>query len=545
MRTLILPGPSRSRCGGALVATLIIVAVLAAMAATALTVNPSSKQVIDASRSRMRAIYLAEAGVAEALGTLYASGLNGQAPAGSYGDRSTPRTSDAGEFWTQLLENSDGTYTAMSTAAVDGAERSLEVIVELKQETIYDHALFAGNIAGDSSYEMALGGRGVEADRITGDVYSGGSILMDGDARVSGALRSSGPSSEPGAREHVVLASPDITAMNYPVHHDVHVAAEFASPDAAWMPDDAGGSAWQLPRENPAHIFRKNPSDRSSADGDNGRDNFFLEDPYEPVLRDRDHDGTDAYPITLTGTAGTPGTDTSRAVFFIDGNLWVHNKPTFSFKFVHADGESVNCTFVVRGNIYLSDNLFYEDTDTDGIAFIAMRDEGVDDTGNIYFGNPVGGTVEHMDAFLYAENDLIDVNLSSDGSKAATLYGNMAAGNQIVIDRSHQGRHSKLTVVFDERIKTGDMHLPGLPTGSTGGPKGSAYAVVSWREVDAHRWVNGGRDSASTTIPYRSARDGGGAASSTSMDSGELSPEELPPGEGWGTEEETPDGGEQ
>ena len=29
--------------------------------------------------------------------------------------------------------------------------------------------------------------------------------------------------------------------------------------------DDAGGSAWQLPKENPAHIFRMNPSDRASA----------------------------------------------------------------------------------------------------------------------------------------------------------------------------------------------------------------------------------------------------------------------------------------
>jgi hypothetical protein len=52
---------------------------------------------------------------------------------------------------------------------------------------------------------------------------------------------------------------------------------------------------------------------------------------------------------------------------------------------------------------------------------IAIKDLGVRDSGNIYFGDPSFGTLERMDAFMYAENNFLDTNLSATGSARVTV----------------------------------------------------------------------------------------------------------------------------
>ena len=146
----------------------------------------------------------------------------------------------------------------------------------------------------------------------------------------------------------------------------------------------------------------------------------------------------------------------------------------------NSKAEAAAATFVVKGNIYFSDNIFYNNTEKDGIAFIAMKDSKVKDSGNIYFGDPTFGTLEHMDAFMYAENNFYDNNLSASGSATVTVNGNMTAGNQVLINRDYGTQHSKLTVNFDDRLLTGDLRLPGLPT-ATGGD--ALWVMRSWREV--------------------------------------------------------------
>jgi hypothetical protein len=111
---------------------------------------------------------------------------------------------------------------------------------------------------------------------------------------------------------------------------------------------------------------------------------------------------------------------------------------------------------------------------------IAMKDPHVPDSGNIYFGDPSFGTLEYMDAFMYAENNFYDNNLSASGSATVTVHGNMTAGNQVSINRDYGNQHSKLTVNFDSRIYNQTLTLPGLP-GATNGS--GAYSLVSWREV--------------------------------------------------------------
>jgi hypothetical protein len=81
---------------------------------------------------------------------------------------------------------------------------------------------------------------------------------------------------------------------------------------------------------------------------------------------------------------------------------------------------------------------------------------------------------------MYAENDFIDNNLSATGSARVTVNGNMTAGNQVRINRDWGTQHSKLTVNFDDRIWTGALDLPGLPTQSGAG---ATWTVASWREI--------------------------------------------------------------
>ncbi|MEE8469383.1 MAG: hypothetical protein V3T22_13065, partial [Planctomycetota bacterium] len=245
--------------------------------------------------------------------------------------------------------------------------------------------------------------------------------------------------------------------------------------------DSLGGNAWQLPEANPAHIFRVNPSDRRTEFQSTKKNDFFLEDPYEPVHVDRNQNGKDASHITLSGTMGRPGPNGSGLVYYIDGNLWIHNKKSFSFKFFTQQDESTKVTFVVSGNIYFSDNLFLMNQNKDGVAFVAIKDETVKDSGNIYFGDPTFGTLKHMSAFMFAENNFYDNNLDASGSSDVSVLGNMTAGNQILINRDYGRRHTKLTVEWDDRISSGELDLPGLPP-MTGG-EGADYKVISWREV--------------------------------------------------------------
>jgi hypothetical protein len=349
-----------------------------------------------------------------------------------------------------------------SYADVRGERDALQALLTGATMDIYDHALFAGNSSEDPLYTMKLGGVGdLQADQVTGDVYSGGSVLVEGDASVTGDIRAQDDITGASGLEGVSQPIPDIAAMDYPNTADFKVAELFAG--AQNKSNDLGGKAYQVAESNPAHIFRKNPSDRATDVNSTVKNDYFLEDPYEPVLTDSDSSGDDACPISLSGISGEPGVNGNQKVYYIDGNLWIHNKNVYSFKITNGESTGVQVTFVAKGNIYFSDNVFYDNTQQDGVAFIAMKDTRVTDSGNIYFGDPVFGTLEQMHAFMYAENNFIDKNLSATGSAQVAVYGNMTAGNKVDIQRDFGSQHSKLTVNYDGRISSGDLLMPGLP----------------------------------------------------------------------------------
>jgi len=390
-----------------------------------------------------------------------------------------PHAFGGGTYSVAVDDTVEGQLIVRSSADVRGEQETLEALLTGGGEDIYDHALFAGNSGGDPLYKLKLGGKKAQGDFVRGDVYSGGGITVTGDAKVDGTIRAhdaiTGASGESGVTQPI----PDIAAMNYPVNADFKVADLFKG--ATYKSNTLGGKAYQVAEASPAHIFRKNPSDRSSDTGATSKDDYFLEDPYEPMHVDSGSTGADACPIMLSGLGGKPGPNGNHKVYYIDGNLWIHNMNVFSFKIDHNEPNGVQVTFVAKGNIYFSDNVFYKNTAEDGIAFIAMKDSKVSDSGNIYFGDPQFGTLEQMHAFMYAENNFIDKNLSATGSAKVTVYGNMTAGNKVDIQRDFGTQHSKLTVNYDGRISSGDLSMPGLPR--TDGAGSDAWALQAVRRA--------------------------------------------------------------
>jgi hypothetical protein len=459
-----------------LLLAIIATFVLAGMAGAMLAISSSRGRLHTTQAGSMKAFYAAEAGLNDAIVTLKAGGVPSLSMI-------APTSFAGGEFSGSVVDNGDGTTTITSIGVFNNEARAVQAVLQKSVTTIYDCALFAGNTSGDAGYALELGGYGAQADQVTGNVFSGGNVALNGDATIAGTAYASGTVAGSGAsatKTGVSQPVPDIAGMNYASNNDFDVAAEFSGAEAAYQWNALGGEAWQLPATNPCHIFRKNPSNRTSETSTTAKDDYFLEDPYEVVVGSSTVAKENGTKITLTGIGGGSGPSSNDKVFYIDGNLWIHNYELFTFTFDSSGSPDLKVTFVVNGNIYISDNIFYDDPANDGIAFIAAKDPAEPDSGNIYFGDPTFGTLEHMEAFMYAENDFHDTNLSASGSAKVTVYGNMTAGNHVDIKRDFGSQHSKLTVLFDDRISIGALDMPGLPGVDEGG---SSWVTLVWREI--------------------------------------------------------------
>ena len=469
------------RRGSILIAVLLAVVLLAGLTAAILGIGNSSTKEVDTAQRELRSHYLAQAGVSESVVSLIESLNANQAPPAGVGSQAAPQYVQGGAYWTRIIDNGDDTFSILSNGAADAGRTSLEVVVKKTGGGPFANALFAGNDSRDPAYSLELGGVGPQADHVEGDVYSGNDLDILGNATITGAASAvgavNGGTGQSGAAAQPV---PDLAGMNYAANNDFDVAALFASATLEVGPD--GSTALQVPEENPAHIFRKNPDDRTSEWSATAKEDYFLEDPYENSSSGTGFAGEDAKHITLSGAGGEPGPPGTNAVYYIDGNLWLHNKHTLSFKIYNHSGEETRVTFVVSGNIYFSDSLFYQNKNRDGLAFIAIEDPAEPDSGNIHFGDPVFGTLRQMEAYMYAENDFYDNNLDEEGSSTVTVIGNMTAGNHVKINRNYGNQHSKLTVQFDPRVSNGRITLPGLPPQAGGA---SGFITVSWREIAA------------------------------------------------------------
>ncbi|MFH1023174.1 MAG: hypothetical protein V1809_07270 [Planctomycetota bacterium] len=473
----------------ALLLSLFVVVFIAALTVALLSTTVSQNKAVEAQRKDMTSFYVAEAGIDRAMANL-ASGGNGV-----IGSQASPQSLSSGTYWVTTVDNGDDTFTMVSNATYNGSRNAVEAVLRRSGGGIYHNAIFAGNSGGDPAYEMKFGGTGGQADDINGDIYSGENILFGGDATLDGTARAAGAITGIAGETGVVESIPDIAAMNYPVNHDVNVAAEFAA-NGTWTNahiGTCGGSAYEVPQANLAHIFRKNPDDANRGIGTTVKDDYYLEDPYNMWASSADQTDQDAGETGAHAARIVVDPAGNNKVYYIDGNLWMHSpNKTFSYKLKTQSG-GTRITLVVKGNITMSDNFFYDSLANDGIALVALKDPAVADSGNIYFGDASYGTLKRMDSFMYAENNFYDNNL--EPASLVTLNGNMTAGNQVAINRDYTRTtydwvtrkwvtttgHTKLAVNFDDRIRAGTLTLPGLPGAATG-PSGG-YAIMSWREV--------------------------------------------------------------
>ncbi|HEV8112390.1 MAG TPA: hypothetical protein VGR31_06410 [Planctomycetota bacterium] len=455
------------RRGGAALATVLAILVLLGVVGTVITMGPRSMRARGTSEGSLKAQAVAEAGINDGLSRVLAGHFAG------LGSESNPIECEGGSYWVTVekfdVANRSYRLTARATYASDA--RTIEAVVRPTVDLAYQTAVFAGNSSMDPRYTLELGGRGSDADVVEGDVYSGNDVAVTGDARVRGAIRARGRvnGSANGRLKSQSVAS--FAGRHYGTGADCDVEHLFAAATCEESP--AGGRAWQLPRESPAHMFRKNPSDREAETRATEGDDYFLEDPYEAVRLDANGDGADACRLTFAGAGA------NHRVFRIHGDLWILNTRTNSFRFQSPENDPTSITIVVQGDIHIADNLYYADPQRDGVALIALCDAGRKSSGNILLGDPSDSTLTEVDAFLYAENDVRSVAVDARAPRRTTVRGSLSAGNHVDLGCSEPERHVALALHFDERLVAGRLTLPWV---SSQVRRATAFSVLSWRE---------------------------------------------------------------
>jgi len=473
-----------SQRGTVLMVAMILVLLLAGLSLAYVAITGSQAMQSYTSYKSDRALYIAEAGLAQAVAEL-AGGGDGVIVQGQFA---------GGTFYTGVAPLSATENGITCQASFVDTTRAVQAVTNSGVHPVFNHAIFAGDESDDPTYVMHFGGEGDQGDSISGDVYSGEDLTIEGDADVDGNLQAEGDITG-GTGDQMTLPIPDLAAMDYPNNNDVNVSEAFDAEGywtefdytRSWYGGNYGGDL--VPESNPAHIFMKNPTQRNPENNSTPGDDYYLEDYYAG------YPGTHNTPVSLSP-------DGNDQVYFIQGNFWINGHPTFDYVFTSPD---VHITIVVEGNVYLCDDWFFSDPQTSGLAIIAIKagdDPDGQHSGNIYVGDPMFGTIAMMNGFLYAENTFYDNNLDEDGSYEFTINGIMSAGDHVSINRDYEGdgyyewqriggrwrrvwvpggtAHSRMNVQLDTRIFTGDLQLPGLPQQS---PGGDTITVIAWREV--------------------------------------------------------------
>jgi hypothetical protein len=275
-----------------------------------------------------------------------------------------------------------------------------------------------------------------------------------------------GPGQQAATGADVPIPPPDLQRMYYEADksspapadaldgwgHDVNVAAATF---------DSRGRV--LNTSDPRHIFVKNPTGVQYTKIA-GQNDYFLEDP-----TDASYGNSHQY-LNVRENG-------NNKVYFVDGNLYIHNPSTYDFMFRNA---GIKMTIVAKGNITISDEFWYNggtENPQDSLCLIAMKDPGTPNSGNIYLGDAQFGTGGDIHALLYAENNFVDNNLDTTGQPYLSVFGNMTAGNQVSLKRGGRYR-TRLDVVLDERVVARTDIPPGLP--SSGSSQRRITVAYSW-----------------------------------------------------------------
>lgn len=471
-----------------------------------------------------QAFYAAEAGLAELTTRLYNK---------SFGNIADTALGEA-HYHVDLYDNQDPPY-AISTGKAGNQVKKIKVELSFLASP-YENAIYGGNVD-EKKWTFTLRGQGDPLAVGSGEV--GGRDVINGNVSVSGDVTlyeesSVNPSLLPNPYNYAgdvdstgktnILDSasvsgtvtegaaseshPSLVNMNYAVNNTHNVSKIFS---------DAGVDWGHLPSDNELYnVVVKNPTDRASECKTTVGDDYFL----EPASVSNEGAGPK--------DARTPLHTGDNRIYYVDGDVWVHSPHTYGFL---VDG---TVTIVVTGDIHISDNIKYADSDSVlGLVAVGRYDDSGQllSGGNIYFGDPRYGTMYTVSALMFAADSFLYNTDSVTGDAAEptsgfSVYGNLNALNQVSIERDwydddgtgnarpaffdtsfredddddNDGRwvdqetgveltddeigsirHYQMMVTYDDRVRTQNTQPPGLPRG-----KGTIFGGLKfWEEIPA------------------------------------------------------------
>jgi hypothetical protein len=434
--------PGGSDKGIVLVAAMVFTVVLLILGFSVLMVANNEIALTRKDINKTKAFYLAEAGI----GVFTANSSSGNFASiseTSFGE---------GTYTVDFNSTADPPY-AVSAGTVRGCVKRIKVKVGFLAPP-FEYSIYAGGFGG-GNWTLMLNGEGNPIytysrrfenghwvnvpisdysgkDTINGNIYVDGDVWMReescvnppnpntyglaGDVDATGDITQDDSSTIAGEpNDHIPpRESPDLIGMNYAVNNTHNVSQIFADITSGYLPV---GSALR-------DIFVKNPTDRSTECSSTSGDDFF----FEP---------SSGFVVGGPYTGDTPLHAGTNRVYYVDGDVWVHSKPTYGFK---MDGKA---TIVATGNIHVCDNLQYADPNVDMLGLVALgtyEDGELVSGGNIYFGDPGYGNMSVFSGMMFAANDF-KFNTDPVGStlkqpeSGFTINGNLTAMNQVSIER--------------------------------------------------------------------------------------------------------------
>lgn len=314
-------------------------------------------------------------------------------------------------------------------------------------------------------------------------------------------MPSAGPGQKAASGGSMLISPPNLELMYYDMDKDVDAEPYDAlgrwGHDVAVTAEDYNGYMAITDPDQPEHIFIRNPSTSSSQNSNgayirsrsydytyntnsgNRVDDYFLEDPTDGSYNSPSSSGEiNNIDVTRPMYVDVKG-DANEKVYYVDGNLYLHSPVAMALRFKNP---GTKITIVAKGNITISDEFYYnaayesnvnDSSDIDStivkdpedlLCLIALKNDACPDSGNVYIGDAQFGTGGSIHALLYAENNFVDNNLDTSGQPFISVFGNMTAGNQVQLNRTESGgNRTRLDVTLDDRIRKGEVTIPGLP----------------------------------------------------------------------------------
>src|SRR6185503_4156023 len=333
-------------------------------------------------------------------------------------------------------------------ATVNGVTRRLDVLLSRLGGGAFWNVIYAGNKRpedgySDPDYTLEFGNstkdpKGIK-DVVRGPVYSGGNVKATGTAELWDADQKSGgevtyknkdmsdptifpaPNMKNGVQPELEMKRVDpsnglvdknkvssweqnaFDSRNQPNFVNpnnntkyIDVKNELSTKGTANHKWADGSTATDLmDPNNPAHIFRMNPSSTGGSPNrtatyeyskdttqifdstKQSRNDFYLEDPTSKNVTQTSL--TSDHPVNGDTTASMINIQPNgnEAVYFLDGNLRVSGEPIKSYQ-LNPDPaiKDVKMNIVVKGNVSLTDNILYPKwmSETDAVAIIAIVD---------------------------------------------------------------------------------------------------------------------------------------------------------------------------